>query len=192
MSNVTKKAIVRALVEGTLTDLMVKTQADNVYLDGETTVAAKLAELVAAVNLRAKSEDVTAAISAAISGLVDGAPETYNTLKEIADYIAAHQEVSDALDAAIGAKADKSALEAVKATVEALGALAGKDKIAEADLDAALAAKLNSSHSHANSAVLDGITAEKTAAWDAKSRIYCSAAQPAGLAAGDLWLQTVE
>ena len=43
MSNVTKKAILRALVEGVLTDLMVQTKADNVYLDDTTTVAAKLA-----------------------------------------------------------------------------------------------------------------------------------------------------
>ena len=38
MSNVTKKAILRALVEGVLTDLMVQTKADNVYLDDTTTV----------------------------------------------------------------------------------------------------------------------------------------------------------
>ena len=67
MSNVTKKAILRALVEGVLTDLMVQTKADNVYLDDTTTVAAKLAEMVAAINERAKSTDVTTQISAAIN-----------------------------------------------------------------------------------------------------------------------------
>lgn len=40
--------------------------------------------------------------------LIGGAPETYDTLKELADYIASHQEVADALNAAIGQKADKA------------------------------------------------------------------------------------
>ena len=78
MSNVTKKAILRALVEGVLTDLMVQTKADNVYLDDTTTVAAKLAEMVTAINERAKSTDVTTQISAAINGLINGAPDTYD------------------------------------------------------------------------------------------------------------------
>lgn len=113
MSNVTKKAILRALVEGVLTDLMVQTKADNVYLDDTTTVAAKLAEMVAAINERAKSTDVTTQISAAINGLINGAPDTYDTLKEIADYIASHEDIVAGLNAAIGAKADKSTVEAI-------------------------------------------------------------------------------
>ncbi|MDO4327020.1 MAG: hypothetical protein Q4E24_13470 [bacterium] len=44
-----------------------------------------------------------------IADLIGGAPTTYDTLKEIADYIAAHQEVADALDTAIGKKVDKVA-----------------------------------------------------------------------------------
>lgn len=48
------------------------------------------------------------AISTAISNLINGAPETYDTLKEIADYISSHQDVVDSLNAAIGGKADKA------------------------------------------------------------------------------------
>lgn len=51
------------------------------------------------------------------------------------------------------------------------GALAGKDKVAEVDLDDALKEKVNAAaegnHSHANKGVLDGITAAKVSAWDA-------------------------
>ena len=196
MSNVTKKAILRALVEGVLTDLMVQTKADNVYLDDTTTVAAKLAEMVAAINERAKSTDVTTQISAAINGLISGAPATYDTLKEIADYIASHEDVVAGLNAAIGAKEDKSTVEAIQATVSALGALASKSKVAEADLDDSLKSKVNAAaqgnHSHSNKTVLDGITAEKVAGWDGKGTVYVQADQPAGLAAGDLWIQTLE
>ena len=52
MSNVTKKAILRALLEGVLTDLMVQTKADNVYLDDTTTVAAKLGFLASQLSMR--------------------------------------------------------------------------------------------------------------------------------------------
>lgn len=196
MSNVTKKAIMRALVEGVLTDLMVQTKADNVYLDDTTTVAAKLAEMVTAINERAKSTDVTTQISDAINGLINGAPATYDTLKEIADYITTHQEAADALTAAVGNKADKTTVEAIQATVDVLGALASKDKVAETDLDDTLKAKVNAAaqgnHSHSNKTVLDGITAQKVAGWDGKGTVYVQAAQPAGLAAGDLWIQTLE
>ena len=51
----------------------------------------------------------TAFVKAVINALVDGAPETLDTLKEIADAIAEHREVTDALNAAIGAKVDKVA-----------------------------------------------------------------------------------
>lgn len=44
-----------------------------------------------------------------VADLVNSAPETMDTLKELADAIEAHQDVTDALDAAIGNKVDKVA-----------------------------------------------------------------------------------
>lgn len=38
--------------------------------------------------------------------LIGGAPETYDTLKEVADYISSHKSVETALNAAIGQKAN--------------------------------------------------------------------------------------
>ena len=68
--------------------------------------------------------------------------------------------------------------------------------MAEADLDDSLKSKVNAAaqgnHSHSNKTVLDGITADKVAGWDGKGTVYVQAAQPAGLAAGDLWIQTLE
>ena len=55
-------------------------------------------------------------------------------------------------------------------TLLGLGTLAYKSEVAEADLNADLAAKINASteanHGHENKTVLDGITAEKVTAWD--------------------------
>ena len=56
-------------------------------------------------------------------------------------------------------------------TLLGLGSLAYKSEVAESDLSAALAEKVNAAsegnHAHLNKGVLDGITAEKVAAWDA-------------------------
>lgn len=55
-----------------------------------------------------------------------------------------------------------------------LGDLAYKSEIAEGDLNEALAKKINdasaANHGHDNKTVLDGITAEKVAAWDASEQ----------------------
>ena len=225
MSNVAQKAILTAKIGGALKDLMVKTSADQVFIDDSTTLAAKLTELVNtldgkaaaththaqadvtgledALTARPTTEAMNAAISTAISGLINGAPETYDTLKEIADYIDAHQEVVDALNAAIGNKADASVVTtlqetvaAIKTTVDGLGALATKDTVAESDLDEALVAKINAStaanHSHDNKTVLDGISADLVSAWNGKSKVHYSATQPENLAEGDLWVQLVD
>lgn len=56
-------------------------------------------------------------------------------------------------------------------TLLGLGSMAYKSQVAEADLTAELAEKVNAAaegnHAHSNKTVLDGITAEKIAAWDA-------------------------
>ncbi len=189
-----KYAILRAKINGVLTEILTKTDITNVFYDENTTLAAKLAEVIADVATKASSQELTdglagkadkthshaqsevtglsdalnarpttdamnSAISAAIDALIDGAPETYNTLKEVATYISEHQDVVDTLNAAIGQKADKTTVEAIQQTINALGALAQKDTVSEDDLDAALKEKVNAAaegnHSHANKALLD-------------------------------------
>ncbi len=203
----TKNAILKALVEGAIVELMVKSNIQNIMLDdGATTLASKLAEMVAAINDRAKKADVTTeintAVSAAIDGLIGGAPGTYDTLKEIADYLETHESEYTALVETVGGKVDKVTgkelssndfTDAYKAVLDGLGSLASKSKVAEGDLDTALAAKVNAAaegnHSHSNKAVLDGITAAKIAEWDANGKITVGTAQPTDLAPGDLFIQ---
>lgn len=108
----TKNAILKAKIEGEIVDIMVKTGADNVMVpdgDGETTLAAKLAEIAESTASGITSSQADEKISTAINNLIDGAPATYDTLKEIADYIETHEEAATALQAAIGDKVDKEA-----------------------------------------------------------------------------------
>lgn len=196
MSSVYKNAIIKALVDGVVTELMIKTVGGNVYLDETTTLSSKIAEMVLAINERAKSTDVTSQINALKDELLGDTPvEAYNTFTELAAYIETHQEAADALTAAIGNKADSSVVEALKTTIEGLGALATKSKVSESDLDTELAAKVNAAsegnHSHSNKTVLDGITSDKVTAWDGKSKVFISGSQPESLTSNDIWIQTI-
>lgn len=252
-----KKTILKALVEGSIVELMVKTNTENVYVDENTTLAARLAEIITSLSSKASTEALTSglagkantshthsqsqitglesalssrptttemnsAISKAINDLIGGAPAAYDTLKEIADYIASHEDVVATLNTAIGAKADKTTVTAIQTTLDALGTLANKSTVSETDLDADLKSKINASasanhshsnkalldtydqtnanikdavskkHSHSNQTVLNGISASNVSAWNGKCKLYVSAEQPTGLTENDLWAQIVE
>lgn len=201
----------KATKEEVTTGLAGKAEKSHTHAQSEVT------GLEDALTARPTTDAMNTAISTAISGLIDGAPETYDTLKEIADYIETHKSVETALNEAIGKKADKTAFEAVKATVDALGALASKSKVEETDLSDELKEKVNAAaegnhshankalldtydqtnddlkaaveqkHTHSNKATLDKITEDNLTEWSGKSKIYYSATEPAALAEGDLW-----
>lgn len=197
MANTAKKAILRAKIEGVVIDLMVKSNVENIYYNDSTTLAAKLADIITEISDKANSSDVTTAIAALRTELMGGGvPEAYDTFKELADYIETHQDAADALVAAVGNKAEKSTVEAIQATVDALGALSKLDEVSEDNLSAALKEKVNAAadgnHSHENKDVLDDITEDKVEEWDGKANIYYSATEPENLKEGDLWVQLVE
>lgn len=101
------------MIEEALVDLMVQTSADNVIVDAEkdetltTRLASIMAEIKTATDDKITATQVDTKISTAINALIDGAPETYDTLKEIAEYISSDKTAMDALNAAIGGKVDK-------------------------------------------------------------------------------------
>lgn len=222
-NNTAKKAILRAKLEGVLYDIMVKTTAENVYIDDTTTLVTKLAEIVADVGTRATTTSVTEAINALRQEMLGDVPvEAYNTFTELAQYIEEHKDAADALTEAIGKKADQTTVDGIVETLNGLGALATKSEVSEDDLEATLKEKVNAAsegnhshnnkalldtydqtnddikdavakkHEHENAAVLDGISAEDVAAWDAKGNIFYSATEPANLTENDLWFALVE
>ena len=293
-----KNAILKAKLEGVIYEVLVKTNAANVMVDSNTTLAAKLTSILADIATKANTSDMTAALaakaekshthaqseitgltdllatlatSASVTSAIDGLRqemlgdtpvEAYNTFTELAAYIAEHKEAADALTAAVGNKADKattlsgygitdaytktevdtkisdaiseatggesaasvkSALEAYKTSndtrvkaieddyLKAADKTALQTAISDGDTSTLTTAKnyadgLNTAmdtrvdaleantHTHSNKTVLDGITANKVAAWDGKgeANIYYSTTEPASLSDGDLWVQIVE
>lgn len=155
----TKYVLTKIKVNGELKELITKTHAENttVAWNGqETTLTAALADILASITNLPTADGVDTKISAAIDDLIGGAPETYDTLKEIADYIAAHKDVADGITAAIGGKVDKED---------------GKGLSAE-DFTAALKAKLEA---------MPVINAEQMTSWNAKADNAVATAAANGL-----------
>jgi hypothetical protein len=165
--------------------------------------------LADALTARPTTEAMNTAISTAISDLIGGAPETYDTLKDIADYIESHKSVETALNEAIGKKADKAttlagygitdsmtATQINKAIQDALATATGGESAADVKValdnykssnDTRVKAIEDDYLKAADKTALQGnIDAAKEIA-NAKSKIYYSATEPAGLAEGDLW-----
>lgn len=223
MANAIQKAILVAKISGVLKDLMVKTTADQVYIDESTTLANKLADVITALNGKAPSTHshaqsdisglstalnerptITAmntAIADAISELVNGAPGTADTLKELSDLIGSNDDAIGLLNSAVGNKADKSTVttlqntvSAIQDTVAGLGSLATKSSVSYNDLDTSLKNKIDTvtsgNHSHSNKGVLDNISSTTVANWNAKTRIHYSATEP-NMADGDIWMKLI-
>lgn len=95
-----KNSILKGIVNGQVTELYPKTAANNVFLQSGTDVETAMTTIPT-------TETVEGLISNAIDALIDGAPATYDTLKEISDWIATHQDEYAALIAAIAGKVDK-------------------------------------------------------------------------------------
>jgi len=233
-----KNAILKAKIEDTVTEVMLKTDAANVYVDSNTTLAAKLSSIIADIATKASTTELTNglatkaeeshthaqsdiigltdalaklasndSVTAAIDGLRqemmgDTPVAAYDTFTELAQYIADHKEVSDALSSAIGAKADKATTLAGYGITDAYKKTEVDAKVS--DVQSALNtykttndARVDSlevdSHLHSNKTVLDGITASNVSTWNAKSNsnIFYSTTEPSSLTDKDLWVQLV-
>ena len=241
-----KNAIFKAKIEGIVTELMFKTDAANVYVDDSTTLAAKLASIIADIATKASTTELTNGLAtkaakshthaqSEITGLTDALAnlasnasvtkaiddlrqemlgdtpvEAYNTFTELAAYIAEHKEVSDALSAAVGNKADKATTlsgygitdaytktQVDSAISTASGGVSAKDvndalTTYKSSNDTRVSALETAKHTHSNKTVLDGITSSVVTGWNAKSKVYFSSAEPTELTANDLWVQLVE
>lgn len=91
-----------------------------------------------------------------IADLINGAPETMDTLKEVADAIEKNKSVVEALDKSIGTKANQNELDTHT----------GNDTIhITSDERTKWNDANNKKHSHSNKSVLDGITSELVQKW---------------------------
>lgn len=143
----TNRILRKIRINGVLQDLLAQSNGENVtviYNGKEQLLSAALAEIFASVSALPTTDAMNAAISAKIDDLIGGAPATYDTLKEIADYIDTHGEAAAALTAQLGNKVDKEAGKGLSAN----------------DFTDALKTKLEN---------MAPVTAEEKAAWNDKA-----------------------
>lgn len=193
------KATTDALTEG----LAGKANSSHTHAQADVT------GLEDALTARPTTTAMNEAISAAISGLIDGAPETYDTLKEIAEYIASDKTAMQTLNDAIGNKANKAttlegygitdsmtATQINKAIEDALATATGGESAADVKTalnnyktsnDARVKAIEDDYLKAADKTELQGNIDTVSEKAGKKSTIYYSATEPAALAEGDLW-----
>ena len=104
-----KNVILRKKIEGVIYDLLPKTGFDQVIQASDSkTLATVVTELLASIASKADNSEFQS-YKTAFDGLMKDAPATYDTLKEIGDYIASHESEYEALLAISGNKVDKVA-----------------------------------------------------------------------------------
>lgn len=97
-------------LNGNLEKLIAASRDDNVlvkYNNVEITLTAFIEVLLSELNNRPTLAESTSLISQAINNLIGSAPETLDTLKEIADAIIANENIIELLSSAIDNKVDK-------------------------------------------------------------------------------------
>lgn len=193
----------KATTEALTTGLAGKADSSHTHAQADVT------GLADALNARPTTDAMNTAISTAISGLIDGAPETYDTLKEIAEYISSNEDAMTALNAAIGNKANKAttlegygitdsmtATQINKAIEDALATATGGESAADVKValdnyktsnDARVKTIEDDYLKAADKTALQGSIDAVSEVANSKSKIYYSATEPAGLAEGDLW-----
>ena len=102
-----KNVILRKKIEGVVYDLLPKTGFDQVIQASDNkTLATVVTELLASIASKADNSEFQS-YKSAFDGLMQDAPDTYNTLKEIGDYITSHTSEYEALLAISNNKVDK-------------------------------------------------------------------------------------
>ena len=102
-----KNVILRKKIEGVIYDLLPQTNFDQVLqVSDSKTLTQVVTELMASIAEKASNSEFQQ-YKTAFDGLMKNAPTTYDTLKEIGDYITSHQSEYEALLAISGNKVDK-------------------------------------------------------------------------------------
>ena len=137
-----------------------------------TSIPSKISELANDSNYQT-AEQVNDTVTTEIAKVVANAPEDLNTLKEMSDWIAGHEEDASAMNSAIlDNKTAITALQSGKADKSEI-----PTTVAELT-DSADYAKKTDLHSHDNKTVLDGITSTKISNWDSAKAHADSAHAP--------------
>ena len=137
-----------------------------------TSIPSKVSELANDSNYQT-AEQISSTVTTEIAKVVANAPENFDTLKEMSDWITGHENDASTMNSAISdnktaitaLQTDKADKSEIPTTVSEL-------------TDSADYAKKTDLHSHTNKTVLDGITSTKVSDWDSAKAHADSAHAP--------------
>lgn len=186
-----RKIQLQKSIDGHMTDLNPITTEDAVNLSSGGTLRDKLATIDSTLAQKVdvvhgkqlSTEDFTTEekvklasaasesyVNQKVAELVDSAPGTLDTLKELADALGNDANFATTITEKIGTKVDKEEGKSLISDVE-IARLASVRNYDDTEIREELATKALKTdlHEHTNKSVLDGITAEKVQAWDGKA-----------------------
>ena len=99
MSDNRRNATLKALIDAAITELMIKTSGEQIYLDDNTTLSSKMAEMVTAINLRDKKTDVDAKIKTVTDSLNSTSESLNNAISTLRSEKADKTEVTERITA---------------------------------------------------------------------------------------------
>ncbi len=196
-----KKAILKKQIEGIVYEVMLKTTADQVVIDENgTTLAARLIEL--------GQLPTNTYVDEKIAALVGSAPETLDTLTELAAALGSDPNFATTIATQMGGKVDKvegKGLSTNDYTNEDKTKLAGIEAgatrttivnnltttAAGSALDAAQGKVLDDKITQHTGDTVVHITAEERTKWNGSARIIAADAAPGDLTENDLFLELV-
>ncbi len=186
-----RKIQLQKSIDGQMTDLNPITTEDAVNLSSGGTLKDKLATIDGTLAQKVdvvhgkqlSTEDFTTEekvklasaasesyVDQKVAELVDSAPGTLDTLKELADALGNDANFATTITEKIGTKVDKVEGKSLISDTE-IARLASVKNYDDTEIREELAKKALKTdlHEHSNKTVLDGISAEKVQAWDGKA-----------------------
>lgn len=186
-----RKIQLQKSIDGQMTDLNPITTEDAVKLSSGGTLKEKLATIDSTLEQKVtvvpgkqlSTEDFTSAekaklataasetyVEEKVAELVGSAPDTLDTLKELADALGNDANFATTITEKIGTKVDKVEGKSLISDTE-IARLASVKNYDDTEIRGELAKKALKTelHEHSNKTVLDGINAAKVQAWDGKA-----------------------
>ena len=94
----TKNAILKAKINNVITELLVKTDAANVYVDDNTTLATKLSAIIADIATKASTQELTSGLAGKANSSHTHSQSEVTGLTDALALLSSKQEVTNAID----------------------------------------------------------------------------------------------
>lgn len=156
-----KNTILKAKIENTIYEMMVKTTAANVYVDDSTTLAAKLSALIADIATKASSDDLTTGLARKADSKHTHAEADITGLTAKLNTLATSESVTSAIDGLRQEMLGDTPVEAYNTFTELAAYIADHKEVSDA-LTEAVGKKADKATTLAGYGITDAYTKTET------------------------------